>query len=199
MAHGASSDTHGDSLRAIFFPLDWLKLKKVAKIADFDAPEGVKFSNETQNFHENSQFCTFRSLKMYCDTFELSFDVRCKWESLAHRLVGIALCDGTCRHSYGRLNSCTAVRNIGVCGAFFVKKWPKIGNLPLCRMFRTLKNVSDTFELSLDVRCKVETLAHRLMGIAARYGNYRRSCGYLNSCTVVSNKGENHVYGDVLV
>ena len=113
MAHGASSDTHGDSLRAIFFPLDWLKLKKVAKIADFDAPEGVKFSNETQNFHENSQFCTFRSLKMYCDTFELSFDVRCKVETLAHRLAGIAaLCDKK-RLSYAHSNLLTMVSKLG--------------------------------------------------------------------------------------
>ena len=90
MAHGASSDTHGVSLRAIFFPLDWLKLKKVAKIADFDAPEGVKFSNETQNLHENSQWYTFRPLKKDCDTFELSFDMRCKEETFAHRLTCIA-------------------------------------------------------------------------------------------------------------
>ena len=86
-----------------------------------------------------------------------------------------------------------------MCGAFLVKKMPKIANLPLCRTFSALKNVFDIFELSLDMRCKVETLAHRLMGIAARYGNYRRSCGHLNSCTVVSNKGENHVCGDFLV
>ena len=86
-----------------------------------------------------------------------------------------------------------------MCGGFFVKKMPKIENLPLCRTFGALKNVFDIFELSLDVRCKVETLAHRLMGITACYGIYWRSCGHLNSCTVVSNKGENHVCGDFLV
>ena len=78
--------------------------------------------------------------------------MRCKVEVLAHCL-----------------NNCTVVSSIGekrVCEG----KWPKIENLPLCRTFRTLKNIFDTFELSLDVRCKAETLAHRLVGIAARYG-----------------------------
>ena len=90
MAHGASSEYHSVSLRPIFFSLDSFKLKKVAKIDDFDAPEGVKISKKYQNFHENDQLLTFRLLKTDCDAFALSFDVRCTVESLAHRLTCIA-------------------------------------------------------------------------------------------------------------
>ena len=85
--------------------------------------QGYKKHHE---IHEIHQLRTFRALETDCDIVVHCFDVRRKVETLAHRLVGIASCDGTCRYSYGRLNSCTVVRNIGVCGVFFVKKLPKI-------------------------------------------------------------------------
>ena len=167
MEVGVSFEHNIVSLRPIFFSLGSLKLKKCAKISDFQALGGSQYHH---NFLEIHQSRTFRALKTGCDIFEPSFDVRCKAQTLAYRLVGRASCDSTCRHSYGRLNSCTVVRNIGVRGTFFVKKLPKVANLPLCRTFRVLKNVFDTFEPSFDVRCKVQTLPHRLMGIAACYG-----------------------------
>ncbi len=182
MESGASFEHNSVSLRPIFFSPGSSKLKKCAKISDFHAPQGYKKQHE---IHEIHQLRTFRALETDCDIAVHCFDVRRKVETLAHRLRCIAPRQGTYRRSYGRLNSGTVARNIGVCGGFFVKKMAKIENLPLCRTFGVLKNVFDIFELSLDVRCKVETLAHRLMGIAACYGNYRRSCGHLNSYTVV--------------
>ncbi len=81
---------------------------------------------------------------MYCDTFELSFDVRCKVESLAHRLAGIAaLCDKK-RLSYAHSNLLTKVSKLGkkhARGAFFFEKNAKnIKNTPI-EFVSTIKNV----------------------------------------------------------
>ena len=50
---------------------------------------------------------------MDCDTFEFIFDVRCKAETLAHRLAGIAALYDKKRPSYARLNQLTTVSKLG--------------------------------------------------------------------------------------
>ena len=62
---------------------------------------------------------------MYCDTFELSFDVRCKVQSLAQRLAGISALYDKKRLSYAHSKLLTMVSKLGkkhARGAFFFEK-----------------------------------------------------------------------------
>ena len=102
---------------------------------------------------------------MYCDTFELSFDVRCKVETLAHRLAGIAALYDKKQLSYDHSKLLTMVSKLGKTqarGACLTKKTTKNVKISLSISFRLLKMYYDTFELSFDVRFKVKFFARRL-------------------------------------
>ena len=67
--------------------------------------------------------------KMDCDTFELNFDVRCKVESLVHRLAGISALYDKKRLSYAHSKLLTMVSKLGKTqarGACLTKKQQKM-------------------------------------------------------------------------
>ena len=80
---------------------------------------------------------------MYCDTFELSFDVRCKVESLARRLPCIAALYDKKRLSYAHSNLLTMVSKLGkkhARGAFFSEKMQKNVKVTPIEYVPTIKN-----------------------------------------------------------
>ncbi len=86
------------------------------------------FDKKTTKNVKISLSISFRLLKMYCDTFELSFDVRCKVKFFARRLACIAALYDKKRLSYAHSNLLTMVSKLGKTharGAFFLKKMQK--------------------------------------------------------------------------
>ena len=134
---------------------------------------------------------------MYCDTFELSFDVRCKVQSLAQRLAGISALYDKKRLSYAHSKLLTMVSKLGKTlarGACLTKKQQKNAKISLSISFRLLKMYCDTFELSFDVRCKAKFFARRLAGIAALYDKKWLGYARLNLLTMVSNRRQGCVF-----
>ena len=127
--------------------------------------------------------------------------MRCKVKFFARRLAGIATLYDKKWLGYGRLNLLTMVSKLSknhARGAFLTEKTTKNVKISLSISFRLLKMYCDTFELSFDVRCKVQSLAQRLAGISALYDKKRLSYAHSKLLTMVSKLGKTQARGAYL-